>query len=267
MLHRELMKKGLAKAISLVLAVSLAMPGTAMAAATQTPDEAVVEEVYEDEGVDEEAATEETVEETAAPIDENSQTDDSAEEEIPASEEEEVLTEEEDDSSPADIEEESASGETEVNIEVADDAEEDFAADGETAETEIKEETPALAGEEASQEMNMVTDVTINSDDYTTYLGVEGINSYQMDVTITYDTSTSYETNEPVYYRSTDEDVLTVDNLTILPLVWVESYACADVFLLSVMGNPDFYHCLGFSIGFLIPIIYKVYLGKFVIHC
>ena len=43
MLHRELMKKGLAKAISLVLAVSLAMPGTAMVAATQTPDEAVVE--------------------------------------------------------------------------------------------------------------------------------------------------------------------------------------------------------------------------------
>lgn len=238
MLHRELMKKGLAKAISLVLAVSLAMPGTAMAAATQTPDEAVVEEVYEDEGVDEEAATEETVEETAAPIDENSQTDDSAEEEIPASEEEEVLTEEEDDSSPADIEEESASGETEVNIEVADDAEEDFAADGETAETEIKEETPALAGEEASQEMNMVTDVTINSDDYTTYLGVEGINSYQMDVTITYDTSTSYETNEPVYYRSTDEDVLTVDNAGKVTAVGT-GYAYVYVYTTSEYGNYD----------------------------
>ena len=37
--------------------------------------------------------------------------------------------------------------------------------------------------------------------------------------------------------------------------------------LLIVIGHPDFDNSLLYSAGFLIPIIYKVYLGKFVIHC
>ena len=61
MLRRELTKKGLARALSLVLAVSLAMPGTALAAATQpSPNEAAVESVYEEEAAEEEAAAGET---------------------------------------------------------------------------------------------------------------------------------------------------------------------------------------------------------------
>ena len=66
MLRRELTKKGLARALSLVLAVSLAMPGTALAAATQpSPNEAAVESVYEEEAAEEEAAAGETAGETA----------------------------------------------------------------------------------------------------------------------------------------------------------------------------------------------------------
>ena len=51
MLRRKLIKKGLAKVMALTLAVSMATPGTALAAATQPPlDEAAVEEVYEEDG-------------------------------------------------------------------------------------------------------------------------------------------------------------------------------------------------------------------------
>jgi hypothetical protein len=80
------MKKGLAKAISLVLAVSMAMPGTAMAAAAQAPEEAIVEEVQEEAGVEEPTATDETAEEAAALTDESAEVGASVEEETPASE-------------------------------------------------------------------------------------------------------------------------------------------------------------------------------------
>ena len=101
MLRRGLMKKGLAKAISLVLAVSMAMPGTAMAAAAQAPEEAIVEEVQEEAGVEETTATDETAEEAAALTDESAEVGASVEEETPASEgEQEVSVDVEDEEVP-----------------------------------------------------------------------------------------------------------------------------------------------------------------------
>ena len=164
MLRRGLMKKGLAKAISLVLAVSMAMPGTAMAAAAQAPEEAIVEEVQEEAGVEETTATDETAEEAAALTDESAEVGASVEEETPASEgEQEVSVDVEDEEVPAEAEEVPADVEGEVPAgteeEVPAGTEEEVPADAETEEIpEGEEESPADPVEEeiAEQEEEAV---------------------------------------------------------------------------------------------------------------
>ena len=117
MLRRKLIKKGLAKVMALSLAVSMAMPGTAQAAAAQPPlDEAAVEEVYEADGAEETVAAEESAEETVAEetadlTDEGSEAEEPAEEapagaEAEASKDEDAIEDAEDEEVPADAEDE-----------------------------------------------------------------------------------------------------------------------------------------------------------------
>ena len=67
MLRGKLIKKGLAKVMALTLAVSMAMPGTALAASIRPSfDEAAVDEVYEEDGAEEATAAEVSSEEATA---------------------------------------------------------------------------------------------------------------------------------------------------------------------------------------------------------
>jgi len=227
MLRRKLIKKGLAKVMALTLAVSMAMPGTALAAAAQPPlDEATVEDVYEEDADEEAVTADETAEEAPALTEEGSEAEDPAEE-APADEEEEDAVEAaedeaepaEADEDPADAEDESSPADTEEDSAVnGDNAAEEAPADPEVEIPAEEDVTDPAAQEDAAEpaatspEMNEVTDVTINSDEYTVYLGLTGRKTYQMDIEVTYDTSTSYETNEPVYFKSSNESVLTVDS-------------------------------------------------------
>ena len=227
MLRRKLIKKGLAKVMALTLAVSMAMPGTALAAAAQPPlDEATVEDVYEEDAAAEAVTIDETAEEAPALTDEGSEAEAPAEEAPADAEEEDAVEAAEDEAEPAEVDEDPADAEDESSPA---DTEEDSAVNGDNAaeeapadteeEVPVEEDVTDPAAQEdaaepaaASPEMNEVTDVTINSDEYTVYLGLTGRKTYQMDIEVTYDTSTSYETNEPVFFKSSNENVLTVDS-------------------------------------------------------
>ena len=243
MLRGKLIKKGLAKVMALTLAVSMAMPGTALAAATQpTLDEAAVD-IYEEEGTEEATAAEESAEEAAvaeesaeqAPALTNTAADEADKETEGLTEEgseaenpaEEAPTEEapevenpaaapEDEGSPADLENEAAPAAPEDDGTPAG-TEEDSAANEEPADMETDISAPAAqeysaAPAAASPKMNKVTSITLLGSIRTVFLGLTGRKTFQMDVEVTYDTSTSYETNEPVFYKSTDESVVTVDS-------------------------------------------------------
>jgi len=209
MLHRKLMRRGLARVMALTLAVSMAMPGTALAAAAQPPlEEAAVEEVYEEEA----AAAEETADETV---------DETVDEEVNEAADEEV-------DETADLTNEGTK---------AEDPEEKAQADAEAEEAETKDAAPATAepasqGEPASREtaaepasqeaaaepaaaspeMNRVMSVNVDLNDCTRLLGLNGVTTYQFKYEVIYDPSTSYEMNEPVYFKSDDESVVTVDS-------------------------------------------------------
>ena len=163
MLRRELTKKGLARALSLVLAVSLAMPGTALAAATQpSPNEAAVESVYEEEAAEEEAAAGETAGETAdetaeegAPSmnGEGAETADPAEEAPAEPEEEDAVEEAGEDEDPAAAGDEDKPADPEDEGIPADPEGETGPEDEETDDAAAQEDTsvPAAAAENEDQ--------------------------------------------------------------------------------------------------------------------
>ena len=64
----------------------------------------------------------------------------------------------------------------------------------------------------ASPEMNRVMSVNVDLNDCTRLLGLNGVTTYQFKYEVIYDPSTSYEMNEPVYFKSDDESVVTVDS-------------------------------------------------------
>ena len=235
MLLRELKRKGLARVLSLVLAVSLAMPGTAMAAAAQAPDEAAVE-AYEEESAEEAEAADEAAEDADALTGEGSEAEDSVEEGAAAGTEDEEESAGVEEESAGEAGEDAAAGEGEDAAagegedaaagegEDAAAAEEEDSADAATEETaaeseeEIAAELEAPADQEdaaapaAAAEVNKVTSVSVKDDYSTITLGVSGVNTYQIDVEVTYDTSTSYAANEPIFFKSEDESVVTVDS-------------------------------------------------------
>ena len=190
MLRRELTKKGLARALSLVLAVSLAMPGTALAAATQpSPNEAAVESVYEEETAEEEAAAGETAGETAdetaeegAPSmnGEGAETADPAEEAPAEPEEEDAVEEAGEDEDPAEA------GEDEDPAEAGEDEEPAAAGDEDKSENPEDEDNPADPEGEAVPEDEKTDDAaaqedtavpaaaTANEDEYTVKFDLNG---------------------------------------------------------------------------------------------
>ena len=166
MFRRELKRKGLAKALSLVLAVSLAMPSTALAAATQPPvDEVAVEDVYEEEEVAEEV--EETAEEDAELTEQESETEEAVEEEAPAeAEDEEVPADAEDREVPAEEEEEAHA-----------DAEEEFASENESA---IEDATADEAAVDQEDEIPAEEDLTDPASQEEATASVAGVREYDI---------------------------------------------------------------------------------------
>ena len=254
MLRRKLIKKGLAKVMALTLAVSMAMPGTALAAAAQPPlDEATVEDVYEEDAAAEAVTIDETAEEAPALTDEGSEAEAPAEEAPADAEKEDAVEAAEDDAEPAEAEADEDPADAEDESSPAD-TEDDSAVNGDNAAEEAPADTEEVPAEEdvtdpaaqedaaepaaASPEMNEVTDVTINSDEYTVYLGLTGRKTYQMDIEVTYDTSTSYETNEPVFFKSSNENVLTVDSNGMVTAVGT-GYAYVSVYTKTEYGENN----------------------------
>ena len=62
-------------------------------------------------------------------------------------------------------------------------------------------------------------------------------------------------------------DIITVDDLPILPLVWIKLDSSRQILLFPVIGDSDFNCSFLSRTCFLMSIIYKVYLRNFVIHC
>ena len=172
MLRRKLIKKGLAKVMALTLAVSMATPGTALAAATQQEPA-------------EEAATEESAEEAA--------TEESAEEALSGNED---AAEE---PAPADAEAAAEADEAEPAAAAAAEATVTDPAAAEPAATEPAEEEAPASQEDAAEpaaaspEMNRVTNVKVDLNDCTRLLGLNGVTTYQFKYEVIYDPSTSYE--------------------------------------------------------------------------
>ena len=245
MLRKKLMKKGLARAMALTLAVSLAMPGSAFAAATQPSveeaavEEAAVEDAYEEEGAKEAVEIDGPAEETTDPTDESSEAEETVDEDAPVAtgdEEDPAIAENEDDEAPAEAEEAEVPEEPEKGSVVN----EDNTADEASADTEDdiraqEDVTDPATQEEATEPvaapsgMNEVTEVSINQDDYTGNLGLYSNNTYQINVDVTYDSSGSYETNEPVYFRSNNESVVSVDSNGLVTAVGT-GYAYVSVY-------------------------------------
>ena len=251
MVRKKLMKQGLARAMALTLAVSMAMPGTALAAATHpSAGEAVVEDAYEEEGAKEAAENDEPVAENDEPAeepadltDEGSEVEKAAQEDAPeAAEDEEdpAAAENEDDKAPAEAEKAEFPTDSEEGSTEGSTANENNTTDEATADTEdedlAEEDVTDPATQEkaaepaaASSEMNKVTEVRIDRDDFTGNLGLNSNHTYQINCDVTYDASTSYETNEPVYFRSDDESVVTVDSNGLVTAVGT-GYAYVDVY-------------------------------------
>ena len=242
MLRRKLIKKGLAKVMALTLAVSMATPGTALAAATQPSlDEAAVEETYEEsaeepaeeavtEGPAEEVATEESAKDAATEESTEealSGNEDAAEEPAPADAGAAAAADESDPvaaaAAEATVTDPAAAAATEATVTdpaaaaaaeatVTDPAAAEPAAIESSVEEAPAPQEAAAEPAAASPEMNKITSVNVDFSDFSGHLGVNGVNTYQINYEVTYDPSTSYETNEPLYFVSDDESIATVDS-------------------------------------------------------
>ena len=246
MLRRKLIKKGLARVMALTLAVSMATPGTALAAATQPSiDEAAVEETYEESA--EEAASEEPAEEAATEESaEEAATEELAEEALPGNEDaaaEPAATEPAEEASPAAEDDESAPAVPATTAAATEATVTDPAA---AAATEPAEEEAPASQEDAAEpaaaspEMNKITSVNIDFSDFSGHLGVNGVNTYQINYEVTYDPSTSYETNEPLYFVSDDESIATVDSNGLIKAVGT-GYVSVDIYSKSENGYDQYW--------------------------
>ena len=232
--------------MALTLAVSMATPGTALAAATQPSiDEAAVEETYEESA--EEAASEEPAEEAATEESaEEAATEELAEEALPGNEDaaaEPAATEPAEEASPAAEDDESAPAVPATTAAATEATVTDPAA---AAATEPAEEEAPASQEDAAEpaaaspEMNKITSVNIDFSDFSGHLGVNGVNTYQINYEVTYDPSTSYETNEPLYFVSDDESIATVDSNGLIKAVGT-GYVSVDIYSKSENGYDQYW--------------------------
>ena len=125
-------------------------------------------------------------------------------------------------------------GTTKAAEEAAKAAEEEKAAQAVT--TEEQAAVPAAGAGEA--EVNKITSISLKDEYVSPVLGVQGINTYQMELVVKYDTATSYETNEPYYFRSSNESVLKVDGKGLLTAVAAGS-ATIYVYTKTAGGQKD----------------------------
>ena len=94
------------------------------------------------------------------------------------------------------------------------------AEDEKSAQAVTAEEQAAVPASDAGvEEVNKITSISFKDSSASPVLGVQGINKFQLELNVEYDTATSYEADEPYYFRSSNESVLKVDEKGLLTAV------------------------------------------------